>query len=53
MSECYCDFDQYMAHMKQIVHIRPERRHHYHLDIWPIKVPGLIFQGKDTAVECL
>ena len=22
MSECYCDFDQYMAHVKQMIHIR-------------------------------
>ena len=52
-SECYCDFDQYMAHVKQTVHIRPERHHHYRLGIWPTMVPGLIFQGKDTVVKCL
>ena len=53
MSEYYCDFDQYMAHVKQTVHIRPERSHHYHLCICPTMVPRLIFQGKDTAVGCL
>ena len=45
MSECYCDFDQYMAHVKQTVHIRPERSHHYHLCICPTMVPRLTFQG--------
>jgi len=54
MSECYCDFDQYMTHVKQMVHIRPQCSHHYHLGICPTKVPRLICQGKDTAVpECL
>ena len=23
MSGCYCDFDQYMAHVQQMAHIRP------------------------------
>jgi len=42
-----------MAHVKQMAHIRPECRHHYHLGIWPTMVQGLIFKGKDTVVECL
>jgi len=50
-SECYCDFDQYLAHVKQMVHIRPPSSHHYHLTICPTVVPRLIFQGKDTVVE--
>ena len=53
MSECYYDFDQYVAHVKQIVHIRPPSSHYYHLTICPIMVPRLIFQGKDTVVEWL
>jgi len=52
MSECYCDFDQYMAHVQQMVHFRLQRSHHYHLGICPTMVPRLIFQGKDTAVGC-
>ena len=53
MSKCYCDFDQYMARVKQMVRIRPQRSHHNHLDIFPTLVPRLIFHGKDTVVECL
>jgi len=53
MPECYCDFDHYMAPVKQMVHIRPERSHHYHPGIWPTMILGLIFQGKDAVVECL
>jgi len=46
MSECYCDSDQYMAHVQQMVQIRPERSHHYHLSICPTMVRRLTFQGK-------
>ncbi len=53
MSECYCDFDQYMAHVKQMVGIRPQRSHHYHLGICPTVVPRLILHSKDSVVECL
>ena len=53
MSECYCVFDQYMAHVKQMVHIRSQCSHHYHLGICQTMVPRFIFQGKDAVVECL
>ena len=49
MSECYCAFDQYMAHVIQMVHIRPQQTHHYHLTICPTMVPRFIFQGKDSC----
>ena len=48
MSECYCVFDQYMVHVKQMVHIRPQRIHHYHLGICPTTVPRV-----ETLVVCL
>ena len=49
MSECYCDFDQYMTHVKQMVYTRPQHSHHYHLGICPTMVPRLIFQGKECC----
>ena len=52
-SVCYCDLKQYMAHVQQMVHIRPQCTHRYHLGICPTMVPRLIFQGKDTVVKCL
>jgi len=45
MSECYCDFDQYMAHVKEMVHIRPQHSHYYHLGICPTMVPRLVIPG--------
>ena len=53
MSEFYWDFDQYVEHVKQMVHIRPQCSHNYHLGICPTMVSSLMFQGKDTVVECL
>ena len=53
MSECYCDFDQYMIQVKQTVGIRPQCSHHYHLSICSTMVPRLTFQGKDSVVKCL
>jgi len=38
-----------MAHVKQMVHVRPQCSNRYHLAICPTMVPRLIFQGK----ECL
>jgi len=49
MSECYCDFDQYVAHVQQMVHIRPQSSHHYNLGICLTMVPRLMFQDKDTV----
>ena len=46
MSECNCDSDQYIEHMKQMVHIRHHCCHHYHLVICPTILPRFIFQGK-------
>jgi len=50
MSECYCDFDQYTAHVKQMVHIRPQRSHHYHLGICSTMV---LYQGLYSRVNTL
>jgi len=50
MSECYGNFEQYMENVKQMVHIRPQSSHHYHLGICPTMVARHIFQGKDTLV---
>jgi len=35
-----------IAHAQQMVHIRHQSSHHYHLGICPTMVPRLIFQGK-------
>jgi len=48
MSECYCDFDQYMAHVKQMVHITPQRSHHSHLSICPTIAPRFQQDGVMT-----
>jgi len=50
MSEFYYDFDHYMAHVQQMVHIRPQRSHH--LGICPTMVLRLVCHGKDTVIEC-
>ena len=45
MSE-HCDFDQNMAHVKQMVHIRPQHSHHYLLGIGPTMYQGLYSRVK-------
>ena len=39
MSKCFVTLINYMAHVKQMVHIRPQRSRRYHHGICPAMVP--------------